>query len=300
MLEALAAGCRDSVLAVCIPAAASLAAFCRMLSQAAAAQPQVGGELLPACLQLATAAAGGSDKLRPSGLQALGCLLELRGRLPAEQQQRQQQQQGGHAEEPLLAAATRAVLDCLASSNARVQWAACEAAGELLACPAPAVQRHAAAVMRQLLDVLRGCPNFRSRALAAAALRLAGAPAVASAGPPAQLLAAVADVLFEGESMWRDGERRCGGRGRGGAVVGAADARSSCTSCPGCAACAQGRRPVSAWPQQRRAQRPLAPARARRRRLPSWARRLSWRRRWWQRCCTCLPCCPRQQQHQRQ
>lgn len=199
MLEALTAGCRDTVLAVCIPAAASLAAFCRMLSQSAAAQPGMGAQLLPACLQLAAAAAGGSDKLRPSGLQALGSLFELRGRLPVQQQQQQHGSASG--EEQLLAAAAQAVLDCLSSSNARVQWAACEAAGELLACPAPAVQRHAAAVLQQLLGLLRGCPNFRSRALAAAALRLAGAPALASTGPPAQLLDAVAGVLFDGEEM---------------------------------------------------------------------------------------------------
>lgn len=196
VLAALTAGSRDSVLAVCIPAAASLASFCRMLSQAAAAQPVAALQLLPGCLQLAVAAAGGSDKLRPSGLQALGSLFELRGRLPA-----QQQQQGVAEEaEQHFGAAAQALLDCLTSSNARVQWAACEAAGELLACPAAPAQRRASAVLQQLLALLRQCPNFRSRALAAAALRLAGAPAAVAFGDsPAQLLDAVAAVLFDGE-----------------------------------------------------------------------------------------------------
>lgn len=192
-LGALTASCGDAVLAVRLQTAAALAAFCGML--AAAAAPAAAAEALPGCLRLAVgAAAAGNEKVRPSGLQALGSLLDMCGRLPSEVPA------AGDAAQ-LLAAAAAAVQDSLGSGNAaRVQWAACEAAGQLLACSAAATQQHVAATVRQLLALLRECPNFRSRALAAAALRRLPslAPAADASGGPEGLLDAVAAVLFQG------------------------------------------------------------------------------------------------------
>lgn len=191
MLTVLSAACQDSVLAVRIQAAASLAALCGMLASVVAADPAVGARLLPGCLRLADAAAADSDKLRPSGLHALGSLFALAGRLPAGLVEEQQQ---------LFAVAAATLQDCLGAANARVQWAACNAAGDLLACPAPPVQRHASGVLQSLVALLRQCPNFRSRALAAAALQRLGSleAAVEGTSPVAQL-DALADLLFSGE-----------------------------------------------------------------------------------------------------
>lgn len=213
MLEALTAGCRDSVLAVAVPATASLAAFCGMLSTAAAAAgpaTAAAKDALPTCLQLAVAATEGSDKVRPSGLQALGGLFELASTLAdlVGRQKAGELAAAAATEQQQLTAAVAALQACLASSNARVQWAACEAAGALLASRAPAVQQRAPAVLLKLLRLLQCCPNFRSRALAAAALRRLGAlPAsvasnsgsTAEPSDAVQLLDAVAGVLFEGE-----------------------------------------------------------------------------------------------------
>lgn len=199
-LAALTAGCCDSVLAVRIPAAASLASFCQMLSQAAAAPAAEAGAavaaaMLPACLQLAVAATGDGDKLRPGSLQAIGSLFALREALPAGQR--------GVVSERLLGTAAEAVQLCLGSGSARVQWAACEAAGQLLACAPPPAQPHWAPLLLHLSALLRQCPNFRSRGLAAAALRRVG-----DGGPPpmrsaAALLETAAGVLFEGEARCR-------------------------------------------------------------------------------------------------
>lgn len=225
MLSALTAGCRDGVLAVRIPAGASLAAFCQMLGQAATEAAMgvssrqspapactsstvacgtaavFAASVLPGCLQLATAAARDSDKLRPSSLQALGSLCGLQSVLTAGQQaageaapaqQRQQQQ--------LWASAGSAVQECLLSGSIRVQWAACETAGHLLACSAPEVQHCWPPVLDHLLTVLRACPNFRTRGLAATALRQLG---FGCSLPPevcvVSLLDDVAGCLFEGE-----------------------------------------------------------------------------------------------------
>jgi len=225
VLAALTASCCDGVLAVRISAGASLAAFCQMLGQAATedavcvgsrqspapartsspaacgAAAVIAASVLPGCLQLATAAARDSDKLRPSSLQALGSLFSLQSVMTAGQQaagkaapaqQRQQQQ--------LWASAGSAVQECLLSGSVRVQWAACETAGHLLACSAPEVQPCWPAVLDNLLTVLGACPNFRTRVLAAAALRQLG---VACSLPPevrvVSLLDDVAGSLFEGE-----------------------------------------------------------------------------------------------------
>lgn len=235
VLEALTSGCRDPVLAVAAPATASLAAFCGMLGTAAAAAgpaTAAAKEALPACLQLAVAAAEGSDKVRPSGLQALGGLFELASRL-ADQVGRQTAEElaaAASTEQQQLTAAVAAIQSCLASSNARVQWAACEAAGALLASHAPAVQQRAPAVLHDLLRLLQRCPNFRSRALAAAALRrLVALPAVASGGGAeplgaVRLLDAVAGVLFEGK----------GGREEQGLLAGGMPAAALARSPPHC------------------------------------------------------------------
>lgn len=165
----------------------------------AAAAATAGAAALPTCLRLATAAAGDSDKLRPSGLQAVGSLFQLHAQLVG------LDRKGAAAALPpapqlqsLLGAAAQAVQDCVASGSARVQWAACDAAGALLACPPPEAQPHWAPLLQQLLALLRSSPNFRSRALAAAALRQLGCSAVPPAGSLLALLEAVADVLFEG------------------------------------------------------------------------------------------------------
>ncbi|KAL4421841.1 hypothetical protein ABPG77_001323 [Micractinium sp. CCAP 211/92] len=217
VLAALSASCHDSVLAVRIPAAAALASLASMLSQAArsadtggcpesaagmaSAAATAGAAALPTCLRLATAAAGDSDKTRPSGLQAVGSLFQLHAQLVG------LDRKGAAAALPpapqlqsLLGAAAQAVQDCVASGSARVQWAACDAAKALLACPPPEAQPDWAPLLQQLLALLRSSPNFRSRALAAAALRQLGCSAVSPAGSLLGFIEAVADVLFEGKA----------------------------------------------------------------------------------------------------
>lgn len=195
LLVALSTASRDTVLAVRLPAAASLATFCSMLSRGAATDPAVQAaaqQMLPGCLQLALAAAtADSDKLRPSGLQALGSLAALAGALPPAVVAAQGQQ---------LADVVSAVSSSFASKSARVQWAACEAAGALLGCDAAPVQQHCAALLQQLLVLLRECHNFRTRAQAAGALlRLSSWAALDGSGSRAvQVLDAVAAVLFQG------------------------------------------------------------------------------------------------------
>lgn len=170
--------------------------------------------MFPGCLQLALATAtADNDKLRPSGLQALASLAALADALPPAAVARQGQQ---------LGAAVTAVSGGFAAKSARVQWAACEAAGALLACSAAPVQQHGAALLQQLLVLLRGCPNFRSRALAAGALlRVRSWAALGGSGSAAmQLLDDVADVLFQG-------------------TLGPVHCRPCCTVCVGCQAVSQ-------------------------------------------------------------
>jgi len=195
LLAALTAASRDAVLAVRLPAVASLATFCQMLSSSAANDPVVlaaAQHVFPACLQLAVAAAiADNDKLRPCGLQALGSLAALADALPPTAVAQQA---------PWLEAAVAAVSGCLAAKSVRVQWAACEAAGALLACGAAQVQQHSAALLQHLLVLLQECPNFRSRTLAASALlRLRSWAALGGSGSRAvQLLDDVAVLLFQG------------------------------------------------------------------------------------------------------
>ncbi|PRW60946.1 Wee1 kinase [Chlorella sorokiniana] len=197
LLAALTAGSRDAVLAVRLPAAASLATLCSMLSGSTAGDPAVAAaaqRVFPDCLRLALAAAAGdNDKLRPSGLQALGSLAALADVLPPTAVASQEQQ---------LEDAVAAVSSRLAARSVRVQWAACEAAGALLACGAAPVLQHCAALVQQLLGLLRECPNFRSRTQAAGALlRLRCWGALGGDGCKAvQLLDDVATVLFRGKA----------------------------------------------------------------------------------------------------
>lgn len=200
-LAALEAACHDGVLAVRIPATASLASFCHMLSHTTAMEAgsaiAAGHHVLLGCLRLAVASAADSDKLRPSGLQALGSLSCQLATLSPELQQTTEE---GGDEQRLLAAGVQAVHQALAASNARVQWAACEAAGQLLACQAASVQRHLDTMVQQLLLLLQECPNFRSRALAAAALQQLSSTAVRLHGGErlVQVLDVAAAVLFQG------------------------------------------------------------------------------------------------------
>lgn len=183
------------MLAVRLPAAASLATFCQMLSSRAANDPVVlaaAQHVFPSCLQLAlSTATADSDKLRPCGLQALGSLAALADALPPTAVTEQGQ---------WLEAAVAAVSGCLAAKSVRVQWAACEAAGGLLACGAAQVQQHSVALLQHLLVLLQECPNFRSRTLAASALiRLRSWAALGGNGSRAvQLLDDVAVLLFQG------------------------------------------------------------------------------------------------------
>ena len=217
MVAALGAACRDGVLAVRLAAAVSLAAFCLMLSQEATAAAAAGGrdgdagcgavvaagrQVLGGCLRLGVAVAeADNEKVRPSGLQALGSLFGLLPHLAL-----QFGEGGGEAAAavessqevlPLVAAAAQAVQQGLSCASPKVQWAACEAAADLLACSAAPACRHAPAVAHQLVALLAGSPNFRSRALAAAALRRATVGALPSGGA-AQFLDAVAAQLFQG------------------------------------------------------------------------------------------------------
>lgn len=195
LMVALSAASRDTVLAVRLPAAASLATFCSMLNCSAATDPAVQAAaqaMFPGCLQLAlVAATADNDKLRPSGLQALGSLAALAGALPPAAVAAQGRQ---------LADVVAAVSSSFASKSARVQWAASEAAGALLGCDVAPVQQHCAALLQQLLVLLRECPNFRSRAQAAGALlRLSSWAALdGSSSRAVQVLDAVAVVLFQG------------------------------------------------------------------------------------------------------
>jgi hypothetical protein len=195
LLVAVESACRDSVLAVRIPATNALARFCLMLSQAAQGSQ---GELAQAavqhssrCWRLATAAAqSDSDKLRPSGLQALGSLFAVVAAA----------QQAAALDAPLLSAGRAAVEQALTAVNARVQWAACEAAGPLLACSLRTDD--AESLLQELLVLLESCPNFRSRALAAAALQcvsLNTAKQLHSKGKLSAALGALARLLFMGK-----------------------------------------------------------------------------------------------------
>jgi hypothetical protein len=195
------------VLAVRVPAAAALAALCLMLSQqqaeagagelssdaAAQGAAERGAQMLGALLPLALAAAADNDKVRPSALAALGSLANLLAALPPAQAAA-----AAASHRAALAAGAEAVGGGLAAGSGRVQWAACDAAGQLLAAAplAPA----AAPLARQLLLLLQRCPNFRSRALVADALARLSAEAGRLWGGSqlATLLSEVAALLFEG------------------------------------------------------------------------------------------------------
>lgn len=334
MLAALTASCRDSVLAVRIPAAAALASLCSTLghtvaaasgagqcggpeadAEAHAAATAAGRAVLPACLRLAASAAGDSDKLRPSGLQAIGSLFQLHTQLAA------LEGKGGAAAlpaasevAPLLAAAAQAVQQCLASGSARVQWAACEAAGALLACPPPQAQPRWAALLPQLAALLQSGRNFRSRALAAAALRQLDGSAALPAGSLLGLLEQVAAVLFEGAPtrrprLWPETYEPGLFLSKQRFVL-LACAASRPARCPPARQqhAAKGGRCLHKARSTPSALAPTLQARptALRRRQPrmkpsrsgigsrsprTWAPRRSWRLPLWPRCCTCWPCC---------
>jgi len=143
-LPSLLAACQDCIVAVRVQAAAALAAAGEVLYhlfQNVGKKDQQRPDLqllctdaLTALVPAAVAAATDGDKVKPSGVQALGTLLACRqltktttATAPA------------HAEETaegrssvLLQDEKNAFIACISSENAKVQWSACSAAGTFL------------------------------------------------------------------------------------------------------------------------------------------------------------------------
>jgi hypothetical protein len=162
IFAALRSACEDAVLAVRVQAGAALAATCATLAgmQAASAKACVakvdGGAR--GLVRLAAALATGSDKAKASGVAALAALLGapcLTGQLTASDMEE----------------AGTAIENCLANQNAKVQWAACGAAGAFLAASASAGRPPAEQVLLALERLIREDASFKTRSLAAGALR---------------------------------------------------------------------------------------------------------------------------------
>ena len=146
-LPSLLAACQDDVVAVRVQAATALAAVGDALyilfqtieqqqqQQHADIQQILCTDALTALVPAAVAAAGDGDKIKPSGVQALGTFLACRqltkttrATATAHAEQR--------AENPSVTVLQEkekdAFIACISSENAKVQWSACYAAGIFL------------------------------------------------------------------------------------------------------------------------------------------------------------------------
>jgi Domain of unknown function (DUF4042) len=145
-LPSLLAACQDPVVAVRVQAAAALAVAAETLSSLfrnietkGSEQPEFESlrtDALNKLLHIAVAAAVDGDKVKPSGVQALGTLLACRLIIttfkppPADERAPARQ----WLEESLFSVETErdAFIACILSENVKVQWSACSAAGMLL------------------------------------------------------------------------------------------------------------------------------------------------------------------------
>lgn len=195
----MTAACGDGVVAVRIQAAGALASWAGMLSATLVAA--VGGScqgqaaqvapMLPALLRLATLAASDHEKVRPSGALAIG-LLSQTAAATGEEVPRQD-----------AAAAGEALVSCLRSGSAKVQWSACSGAAAALEGGNFAGGAPSGSILAALLELVESSPNLRTRASAAEALCHVGSvPEFEGAYLPA--VQAVAAALFGGEETRRN------------------------------------------------------------------------------------------------
>lgn len=207
VLPALQDAGKDAVLAVRVQAAAALATLCQALraseerGRTGTGSTGLGVEALQAALCLATAAARDGDKVRASGVEALGSLFGLAacGGDLAELDEQQRR-----AWEVAVVDAVVALAACLGPpASARVQWSACGAAGQLLhaVCNGllsglPALARP---VVQPLCDLVQWAAHHKTRALAAAALR-AGCSAATYGGEYTRALCGTVDALHSGKA----------------------------------------------------------------------------------------------------
>ncbi|KAL4539160.1 hypothetical protein Ndes2526B_g02580 [Nannochloris sp. 'desiccata'] len=138
-LPSLLTACQDSVVAVRVQAAAALAAAAEALyhlSQNIDTEQQqqldiqlLRSDALTALVPAAVSAAMDGDKVKPSGVQALGTFLACRQLTTTEAQHAEQT---AESRSILLEEEKNAFIACISSENAKVQWSACTAAGTFL------------------------------------------------------------------------------------------------------------------------------------------------------------------------
>jgi hypothetical protein len=189
--------------------------------------PSLPRQVLPALLALAAHAAQDTEKVRASGVEALGHCFVCLGLFASSASSAS----GGTStcdssllalDTATLAAAGQALIACLQSSVPKVQWSACMAAGlllrgcsrmsEALAAPSPLaaqpawvgqLNQLACEVLGQLLRLLGSCPSMRSRVRAAEALSRAGSMAWYRGSCEQyqrEVLQPVCQALFEGRA----------------------------------------------------------------------------------------------------
>lgn len=195
---------------------------------------QVACRALPTLLALATHAAGDNEKVRASGVEALGHAFDCLGPCSSPSMGGVMAASQGSGELVLEAgmveAAGCALLAGLQSGVPKVQWSACSAAGQLLhacGCLVPpsagsgsscgsggstaqvpawvgSLQQLAHQAVEQLLGLLGSCPSTRSRVRAAAALQSVPSVAIFQ-GSYAELLHPVCQALFQGACVCEHG-----------------------------------------------------------------------------------------------
>lgn len=159
-VPALAAACRDAILAVRVQAAGSLAAVAdslRCISETSTAgEDGVDVELAIALFPVALRLADDHDKVRADGVRALGVLLTLLDKENA-------------AREKDVESSVDAVLRCLGCANVKVQWSACLAAGmvcKISCCGAGVAEENRTALVIALEELAKSSENGRTRDLA--------------------------------------------------------------------------------------------------------------------------------------
>ncbi len=194
-LPALLAACQDPVVAVRVQAATALAAtadalYLLFLNIETTSEEEnepllrIAKNTLHALLPVAITAALDCDKVKSSGVQALGALLTCRLLLTRNSTATATEPESIQKHTPVLLEAERdAIIACISCENAKVQWSACSAVGTLLETlkiikeknkssdgDTVVVEEGVQDVVEALQQVATESNNSRSRSLALAAL----------------------------------------------------------------------------------------------------------------------------------
>lgn len=175
-MPALIAACNDAILAVRVHAAGTLAAVAEYILESTHT-PLQDGDLSSATpfidilFPTALAAAGDHDKVRADGIHALATLLHIQLKLV---------DAGQPGRDDYVIPAIEALMACLGSQNAKVQWSACAGAGAVCTalaagCSALEAADLLEALISLLLELSESSENSRTRLLAADAVGKAGA-----------------------------------------------------------------------------------------------------------------------------